>query len=254
MLEPYKFSPSDVTFINCDRCYYLKRKFGINYEKVFPGVFSTLDVSQKNYFINMKTEDFVPVLPKGRFFTTPSVDLKKSRKKNKQNEIQIENLELPGTIKSQNLKDNKNRDFYLIGKPDLVIKFDEKGYGIMDFKTTTEVDKTQSYKFQLEAYAQIFENPGELKSSKTPLLSPITHLGLIQFTPKNIFKHDNEMFQQNFKINYYPLIRDLKSIKDFFNQITRLIDISNLVKSLKRNPDCNICNDYAYNLLAEGAG
>ena len=87
----YKFAPSDVTFANCDRCYYLNKKFGIKYEKPFPGVFSTLDVSQKKYFISMKTEDFVPALPNGRFFTTPSADLKKSRKKNKETEIQIEN-------------------------------------------------------------------------------------------------------------------------------------------------------------------
>ena len=117
----------------------------------------------------------------------------------------------------QTLKDNKSRDFYLIGKPDLVIKFDEKGFGIMDFKTTTEDDKTQGYRFQLEAYAQIFENPGELKSSKTPELAPITHLGLIQFTPKDIYKHDLVMFQQNFKINYYPLIRNEETIADFFD-------------------------------------
>ena len=51
----YKFAPSDVTFANCDRCYYLNKKFGIKYEKPFPGVFSTLDVSQKKYFINKKT-------------------------------------------------------------------------------------------------------------------------------------------------------------------------------------------------------
>jgi hypothetical protein len=249
----YKFAPSDVTFANCDRCYYLNKKFGIKYEKPFPGVFSTLDVSQKKYFISMKTEDFVPALPKGRFFTTPSADLKKSRKKEKEEEIQIKNLELPGTIISRTLKDNKSRDFYLIGKPDLVIKFDEKGYGIMDFKTTTEEDKTQGYRFQLEAYAQIFENPGELKSSKTPELSPITHLGLIQFTPKNIYKHDNEMFQQNFKINYSPLIRNKESIEDFFNQSTRLIDILEQVKSPERKPDCKIFSDYERSLIVEGS-
>jgi hypothetical protein len=62
------------------------------------------------------------------------------------------------------------------------------------------------------------------------------------------------IIKQKSKKQIYGLIRDLKSIEDFFNQITSLIDISNLVKSLKRNPDCNICNDYAYNLLAEGAG
>ena len=50
----YKFAPSDVTFANCDRCYYLNKKFGIKYEKPFPVVFSTLDVSQKKYFIDKK--------------------------------------------------------------------------------------------------------------------------------------------------------------------------------------------------------
>ena len=249
----YKFAPSDVTFANCDRCYYLNKKFGIKYEKPFPGVFSTLDVSQKKYFINKKTEDFVPQLPNGRFFTTPSSDLKKERKKEKKKEIEVENLELPGTIISQTLKDNKSRDFYLIGKPDLVIKFDEKGFGIMDFKTTTEEDKTQGYRFQLEAYAQIFENPGELKSSKTPKLAPITHLGLIQFTPKDIYKHDQVMFQQNFKINYYPLIRNEQTIADFYNQITRLIDILEKIKTPDKNLECKICNDYEHNLIVEGA-
>ena len=34
----------------------------------------------------------------------------------------------------QTLKDNKSRDFYLIGKPDLVIKCDEKGFGIIRSK------------------------------------------------------------------------------------------------------------------------
>jgi len=248
-----KFAPSDMTFNNCDRCYYLKIKFGIKYEKSFPGIFSTFDASQKKYFINKKTEDFIPQIPNGRFFTTPSADLKKERKKEEQREIQVENLELPGTIVSQTLKDNKSREFYLIGKPDLVIKFVEKTYGIMDFKTTSEEDKTQDYRFQLEAYAQIFENPGNLKSSKTPELRPITHLGLIQFTPKDIYKHDHVMFQQNFKINYYPLIRNKETIADFYNEITRLADILEKVKTPDINPKCKICNDYEHNLTVEKA-
>ena len=86
---PYKFAPSDVTFANCDRCYYLNKKFGIKYEKSFPGVFSTLDVSQKKYFISMKTEDFVPALPKGRFFTTPSADLKKVERRKKKKKFKL---------------------------------------------------------------------------------------------------------------------------------------------------------------------
>ena len=59
----HKFAPSDVTFANCDRCYYLNKKFGIKYEKPFPGVFSTLDVSQKKYFINKTKNHATTTIP-----------------------------------------------------------------------------------------------------------------------------------------------------------------------------------------------
>mgnify|MGYP000689743084 FL=1 len=44
--------------------------------------------------------------------------------------------ELPGRVVSETLKDNKGREFILGGRPDIVIKFDQGGYGIIDFKTT----------------------------------------------------------------------------------------------------------------------
>ena len=49
---------------------------------------------------------------------------------------------------------------------------------------------------------------------------------------------------------------DIKNIKwreDFFNQITRLIDILEQVKSPERKPDCKICSDYERNLIVEGS-
>ena len=36
---------------------------------------------------------------------------------------------------------NKERDFKLVGIPDLVIKFTDKTYGIIDFKTTKISEK-----------------------------------------------------------------------------------------------------------------
>ena len=47
-MEPFKFSPSGLTYINCRRCFYLSYNHGINYAGGFPGVFSTLDISHKN--------------------------------------------------------------------------------------------------------------------------------------------------------------------------------------------------------------
>ena len=66
------------------------------------------------------------------------------------------------------LKDNKGRDFKLVGIPDLVIEFNIK-LCIIEFKTTKISEKKADfYKFQLEAYATIFR-PGEINSIKTPL-------------------------------------------------------------------------------------
>ena len=50
-------------------------------------------------------------------------------------------MEIPALIKSKELNDKNNRKFVLKGKPDLVVKF-ENDYGILDFKTTSQEDKT----------------------------------------------------------------------------------------------------------------
>ena len=86
---------------------------------------------------------------------------------------------------------------------------------MIDFKTISEKDKTSFYKNQLEAYAQIFENPGEMKTVTSPLLTPVTYLGLVQFTPNEITHHDEKMYQQNFIINHYQLERNENTIQAF---------------------------------------
>ena len=56
------------------------------------------------------------------------------------------------------------------------------GFGIIDFKTTNiDPNKSQKYKFQLEAYAQIFTYPGETKKTKTPKLGPINVMEFFSF-------------------------------------------------------------------------
>ena len=119
------------------------------------------------------------------------------------------------------------------GKPDLVVKFKDS-YGILDFKTTSDEDKTQSYKFQLEAYAQIFENPNQ-----GPELKPVSHLGLIQFTPDEIIEGDLENCKQNMKINYFPLKRNSDEFKKF---ITDKIDILESNQIPLKYERCKICN------------
>jgi|TARA_B110000211_G_C13952453_1_gene496807 hypothetical protein len=242
-MEPLKFSPSGLTYINCKRCFYLSYNYGINYSSGFPGVFSTFDITHKNRFQDLSTKEMFSNLPDGKFYKTVNSVEAKSRKKN--NESQFKEMELPSFIRSDTLKDNKSREFFLAGKPDLVVKFDDGTYGILDFKTTSEDDKTQAYKHQLEAYAQIFEKPGATGVAKTPRLFPISYMGLMQFTPKEIFEHNDMNYKQNFNINHYKLKRNTE---EFYVHVTSLIDIILEEKIPTFNNRCSICVDTQKNL------
>ena len=117
--------------------------------------------------------------------------------------------------------------------PDLVTKFDNS-FGILDFKTTSEKDKSHNYRFQLESYAQIFENPLD-----GPNLSPFSHMGLIQFTPAEIISSDMKSITQKMKMNYFPLERNVEEFRQF---ITDKIDILEQNNIPEKSLDCKICN------------
>ena len=125
--------------------------------------------------------------------------------------------ELGGRVVSKPMKDNKGRDFILGGRPDIVIEFDDKTYGIIDFKTTKlSDDKAENYKYQLEAYAQIFTHPGSIKKGPTPKLEPIKQIGVLQFFPSEIFSHKNDTCKLNFQMSYVKLNRN---IDDFYKKL-----------------------------------
>ena len=213
-------APSELDYKpkKCQRCFYLEKNHKIGPKDFPPPVFSRFDVVQQAYYKDKNTSDLTKELPSGRIMNKD---------------------ELPGRVVSETLKDNKGREFILGGRPDIVIKFDKGGYGIIDFKTTKiSDDKSENYKHQLEAYAQIFSKPGSTKSKKTPLLNPITHMGILQFDPSDIQSHNNNSCDMRMNISYSPLKRDEK---DFFENITKIIDILNNPSIPNFTEDCNYC-------------
>lgn len=214
-------APSDLDYapLKCKRCFYLKKK-----EKLSPGgfpppVFSNFDVVQKDYFKKLNTKDLTNDLPDGRF---------------------LQQNELPGRIVSSELEDLKKRKFILGGTPDIVIKFNDNSYGILDFKTTNLSDtKSANYKYQLEAYAQIFTYPGMTKSKKTPKLEPITHIGILQFFPKNISSHRENKANLEMQMSYSPLKRN---VDNFYEHITFVMDILNSDQVPELTNECELCN------------
>jgi hypothetical protein len=216
-----ELSPSTLDFqVNkCHRCFYLSKKLNIQTNNFPPPVFNKLDLIQKDFFMDKDTSFISSNLPKGRFLNAD---------------------ELPNKVSSSTLKDNKNRDFKLVGIPDLVIKFDTMGFGIIDFKTTKISDqKAEFYKFQLEAYATIFENPGEINSNKTPLLKPVTKLAILQFDPNKIENKNNSTCNISFNLGYVELEKRISNI--LFDRVTVALDILLLDKPPPINISCNDC-------------
>ena len=142
-------------------------------------------------------------------------------------------------IISTKLKDNKGREFILGGRPDIVIQFDDNSYGVIDFKTTNLKDnKSENYRFQLEAYKKIFTYPGSTKTKQTPKLSPINHMGVLQFFPNNIFEHSVGSCKLNFSIQYSKLIPNDNL---FYERITYILDILHLEKEPDFSSECSDC-------------
>ena len=217
-----EFSPSSLDFqINkCHRCFYLSKKLGIQTNNFPPPVFNQLDSIQKRFFMDKDTSFISSKLPKGKF---------------------LQESELPKKISSSILKDNKSREFKLVGIPDLVIKFEQEGFGIIDFKTTKISDqKAEFYKYQLESYATIFENPGEINSIKTPLLKPVTKLAILQFDPNKIVSKNLQDCNMIFNIHYVELKKRI--YEDLIDRVTLALDILQMSNPPDINNKCNDCN------------
>jgi len=220
-MEPIILAPSslDYKITKCPRCFYLEKKLKISVDSYPPPVFSNFDVVQQNYFKKLNTNELSEKLSSGRI---------------------MEKNELPGRVVSEILKDTKEREFILGGRPDIVVGFDDKSYGIIDFKTTQiSDDKADNYKYQLEAYAQIFTNPGSIKKGPTPKLEPISQIGVLQFFPSEIVSHEKDNCRLNFQMSYVELKRN---ITDFFKRVELGIDVFSLDDPPDFTESCKDCN------------
>lgn len=218
-------APSDLDYgvDKCPRCFVLKKKYGISTSSFPPPVFSNFDVVQQRYFKDKNVNELTRELLSG---TIMKSDV------------------LPGRVVSTVLKDNKGREFQLGGRPDIVIQFDDpkQGYGIIDFKTTNiDPNKSEKYKYQLEAYAQIFTNPGQTKTAKTPKLGPIYEMGILQFFPEEIFSHHLPSCDLQMRMSYSPLRRNTE---EFYSHITKIMDLLTADQLPRFTKDCGECNFY----------
>ena len=66
-MESINFSPNNLNYITCERCFYLSQKLKIVFKSGFPQIFSTFDLTQKDYFLDKGTAGISKLLPEGKF-------------------------------------------------------------------------------------------------------------------------------------------------------------------------------------------
>jgi len=197
----YRLSPSDLTFLydSCKRCFVLKVKHGIQRPSIpLPSIFSVIASLQKNYYSGRRTEEFCPALPPGV--------VKFGEKK-----VSSKTIQPPGCKST----------CYISGRFDIVAELDKGGFAVLDFKTGNPNDeKSALYARQLNAYAIALENPepGALE------LRPLTHLGLIYFTPESC-----ELMPEGQQIlkgptQWIPIRRDDDQFLRFLREVIDLLD------------------------------
>ena len=210
----FKVAPSGLDYaLKCKRCLWLSHK-GIKLDAFFPPIFNAFDLIQKKFLITQSVKLMSKALPDGRIMT-----------------------ELSGFIGSSTLKDKKGRSFVISGKTDVVVEFktNPKKYGIIDLKTTNiNPSKIENYKFQLESYATIFENP----NSKTPKFSNVEEIGLYLFEPKEITNISNSSCNMKFETLY---LKGNRCHEDLINRITNIIDVYTMEQAPDYNPACASC-------------
>ncbi|MDP3920742.1 MAG: PD-(D/E)XK nuclease family protein [Candidatus Omnitrophota bacterium] len=211
----YKLSPSELTYLyeGCKFCFWLKVRHGISQPSMpMPGIFSTIAGLQKDFYGGKLTEEFCKELPRG------VVHLGEEW-------VQSRPIPFPGT------KD----ECFIKGRFDVVVKFDDGSFGVIDFKTSRPTDsKAAMYGRQLQAYAYALENAAEGSHS----LSPITKLGLLFFTPEGFEQLDltNQAFKG--KLSWVEIKRDDEQFLQFLREVLK---VASAEKAPEPAPDCNWC-------------
>jgi len=211
----FKLSPSDFAFLweECKRCFYLKvvsgfqRPFG-----AFPKIFTIIDGQMKNYYLEMRTEEISPALPRGVV---------------RYNEKWVESKPIYSTTSSSSC--------FIKGKFDTALQFDDGTYGIIDFKTSqVKSEHVSLYARQLHSYAHCLENPAPGQFG----LSPISKLGLLVYEPHEYGCLSSDRVALHGSITWVDIPRNDDSFIKFLEEV---FEVLNLPEPPAASPTCAWC-------------
>jgi hypothetical protein len=161
MKDAIKLAPSDLTFLynDCKRCFYLKVMRNIRRPSTpMAAIFGTIDRAMTEYYHGRSSSEISADLSAGTIDTRS---------------ITVRSCEW--------LLEGRRRPFFITGRTDCLISFDDGTFCIPDFKTSRpKQSNVEFYGRQLRAYGFALENPAPGAVS----IEPIERLGLIVFEPK----------------------------------------------------------------------
>ena len=212
----YKLSPSDFAFLyeGCKRCYYLKVVHGISQPSIpLPAIFSRMAGLLKEYYDGKSTKELHPDLPPGT--------VRYGEKYVQSNPIRFPSHKVTCFIR---------------GRFDIVVEFEDKTYGVIDFKTGKPNEEYLNlYKRQIHAYAYALENPapGALK------LSPVTKMGLLYFYPSKIDQESIEWLSYQAQIHWEEIPKDEEWFLKFIGEVLGVLESP---QPPAPSPDCEWCS------------
>ena len=214
-MKNWKLSPSDLTFLyeECKRCFYLK--VAQNYKRPwtpFPKIFNKIDGLMKGFFEGKRSEDIVPGFPAGVV-------------KYGEKWVESEPLSFP----------DRNSTCFIRGKFDTVVEFEDKSFGVIDFKTSErKSEHIPLYSRQLHSYAFALEQAAQGKLS----LSPVTMMGLLCVEPSDISR------DQNGRIAYWGEPVWIECKRDdaaFLGFLEGVVDLLDRPEPPGGDPSCTFC-------------
>jgi len=211
----FKLSPSDFGFLwtECKRCFYLKVARGFpRPDTGFPKIFNVIDRQMKERFTGKRTEDMAPGMPAGIVHASDEW---------------VESVPL--------VRPGRAATAFIRGIFDTVLKLDEGGYAIVDFKTST-VDGRQAAKYscQLHAYAVALEKSAARKFG----LSPVTTLGLLVYEPTGFVTGGAGTARLDGRFEWLEIERDDEY---FFGVVDEMLAVLERPEPPDADPDCALC-------------
>ncbi len=201
-----KLSPSDFAFLwkQCKRCFCLKVLHSVRQPSMpMAAVFKRLEALQMGFYQGRRTTDLLPGLPPGTFRCGER------------------------GVESEPVQAEGRPPWFIYGKIDSLIEFDDGSWGILDFKTTAiSPEKGEIYGRQLHAYAHAFENPAaspRILKGKAPSLGPITKLGILCFDPSELLLESPGVQTYRGPVQWIEIPRDRERFLAFVTEAVAVL-------------------------------